>query len=67
MVYIANNEESPTRSRRLSSINIKLNNISLTLEGDVVKLMTKGEVSMPMTELLGLLHDLVEEFKKDGE
>tara|TARA_B100001057_G_scaffold401983_1_gene413680 strand:- start:431 stop:634 length:204 start_codon:yes stop_codon:yes gene_type:complete len=67
VVYIANNEESPTRSRRLSSINIKLNNISLTLEGDVVKLMTKGEVSMPMTELLGLLHDLVEEFKKDGE
>ena len=67
MVFIANNEESPTRSRRLSSINIKLNNLSLTLEGDVVKLMTKGEVSMPMTELLGLLSDLVEEFKKDGE
>lgn len=67
MVYIANNEESPIRSRRLSSINIKLNNLSLTLEGDVVKLMTKGEVSMPMTELLGLLHDLVEEFKNDGE
>lgn len=67
MVFIANNEESPTRSQKLSSIQIQLNNLSLTLEQDVIKLMTKGEVSMPLSELVGLLHDLVEEFQKDGE
>ena len=67
MVFIANNEESPTRSRRLSSIKLELNNLSLSLEGELIKIMTKGEVAIPMEQLVGILHDMVEEFQKDGE
>jgi len=67
VVFIANNEESPTRSRRLSSIKLELNNLSLSLEGELIKIMTKGEVAIPMEQLVGILHDMVEEFQKDGE
>lgn len=67
MIYISDNQDRTPHPVKLSKIDMSLNNLNLSLSGGDLKIFTKGEATIPLEEMVSILHHMVDEFHKDGE